>query len=358
MNDNLVSWSIDSLSRLNSKPKYKSAPKPTTKKVYQKDHILDLLAKPKKQRTKVDIKIISEYLSTKYDYFIKLKDTSDMLKLEKICSVLNLERYAPGENIINYGEEANKFYIVLEGLVGVYVPIYPQKKMMIKQYVNYMTNILQIEKNELKYKRIDEKNAECKIDLQFHISYSFESSSMLIGNREMYFFIEEYDKLGEFGDGFKFGEIALLKRTVRNATITATNNTKLLSIDKSDYYKSIRELEEKRLEKQLNDFRCNYPLFQYWTLNHLIKLFNWFSKLVLTKGDYLFKQNEDADSVYIIVNGTFEVYSMVSFGWVNDFFAYIKDSKHNLLHFLSNEKPIKEKELRELFAEASKNNYI
>lgn len=353
MTENLVSWSIGSLSRLNKKQKQKFPTKTANKKIYQKEHILELLAKPKLQRTKIDIRNISEYLANKYDFFIKLKETSDVLKLEKICSVLNLERFAPGEEIINYGEEGDKFYIVLEGLVGVYVPIYPQKRMMINDYVDYMKQIIQREQNELKYQRINEKNAECKIDIQLLISIS-STSTLAAGKREMNFFIEEYDKLGEFGDGFKFGEIALIKKTARNATITAISSTQLLTIEKSDYNKSIRELEEKRLEKQLNDFKCNYPLFQYWTLNHLIKLFNCFSKIVLTKGDYLYKQNEEADSVYIITNGVFEVYSMVSFGWVDAFFTYIKEAKCNLLHFLNDEKPYKEKALRDIFNATSK----
>ena len=35
------------------------------------------------------------------------------------------------------------------------------------------------------------------------------------------FIMEEEEKLGEFGEGFSFGDIALIKKTVRNATIKA-----------------------------------------------------------------------------------------------------------------------------------------
>ena len=125
-------------------------------------------------------------------------------------------------------------------------------------------------------------------------------------NQPLTFFIEEDQKLGEFGKGFAFGEIALIKRCQRNATIKSEATSWLLSIDKSDYNKVLRELEEKRLEKQLGDFKRDYPLFEKWTLNQMIRLFNCLSKRTLTQGEYLYKQNEDADTIYIIQKGTFE----------------------------------------------------
>ena len=61
-------------------------------------------------------------------------------------------------------------------------------------------------------------------------------------------------------------------------------------------------------------------------------------------------QNEDSDSIYIIQSGTFEVYSLVSFGWLNNFFLYIISAKNNLVHVLDScEKTLKETELREKF---------
>ena len=62
---------------------------------------------------------------------------------------------------------------------------------------------------------------------------------------------------------------------------------------KSDYNKNIRELEQKKFEKNLNMFKRDYPLVENWPNNLLLKIFNCISKLELTKGDYLCKQNQD-----------------------------------------------------------------
>ena len=40
----------------------------------------------------------------------------------------------------------------------------------------------------------------------------------------------------------------------------------------------MKELELKRLEKELKLFKKQYSFFSYWNLNHLIKLFKYFLK--------------------------------------------------------------------------------
>lgn len=42
--------------------------------------------------------------------------------LERICHHLTLESFAANESVFQYGESGNKFYIILEGSVGVHVP--------------------------------------------------------------------------------------------------------------------------------------------------------------------------------------------------------------------------------------------
>ena len=50
------------------------------------------------------------------------------------------------------------------------------------------------------------------------------------------------------------------------------------------------------------------------------------------------------------------MYSLVSFGWLNDFFGYIISARNNLVHFLDEQgKQLKDTELREFFDEINKN---
>ncbi len=173
--------------------------------------------------------------------------------------------------------------------------------------------------------------------------------------QEYNFIIEEEELMGIFNSGFAFGEIALIKRTTRNATIKAKEKSICVSLDKNDYNKIIGELEEKRLERVIYRFQINYSLFHLWSSNQLLCLLNCLSIIKLNKGDFLYKQNEDSNCIYIIEEGSFEIYSMISFGWIQEFLSYILDSKNNLVNILYKSGELKENELIDLYNNIIKN---
>ena len=336
--------SISSNSR--KSPKKKKNEEKIKKKTAE-EHIIEVLKKEKHQRTKLEIKYITNLLSEKIDYFKKLKDDGQISKSEKIVSVLNLEKYNPNQYIMKFGEVGDKFYIVLKGKVALYKPIYNRKEMTLQKYSNLMYDIKYHELDQLKYDRMIEKNNHLIIDVEILFKLDSNAQSM---KQKSFFFIEEDQQLGIFSDGFPFGEIALMKNCTRNASVKALDETYCISLTKSDYNKIIRELEQKRLEKSLNMFKKDYPLFENWPNNLLLKIFNCISKLELTKGDYLYKQNQDCDFIYLINSGTFELYSMISYGWVQNFYSYIIDDKDNILkQVLENKK--KDTELIHLYDE-------
>ena len=322
--------------------------KPVQKK-YKPEYIYSLLKKETPQRTKAEIRILAEYLSEKYEYFKKYKSTTDNSKLEKICNVLHLEEFKPNSTIIKFGEEGDKFYILLEGRIMLFKPSYPQKKMNLQEYLLYLEDVRDYERNEDKIRRILEKNSHLGLDMKFLMTIPANTVTRFF---RLEVFVEEDEKLGEFDDGFAFGEIALIKKTTRNATIKSKNYCKLATINKSDYNKVMRELEEKRLEKVLKQFKIDYPLFEYWSLNHLIKLMNCFSNLYIYPGEYLFKQNEISDAIYIVKSGKFEIYSYVSLGWINEFYDYIIEAKSNIIYYLLGKMPVKEKEINDILNES------
>ena len=319
------------------------------KKQIQEDYIISLLQKPGKTRTKNETRILSEYLSENYDYFKKIKQNSENEKLEKICSVLKYEIFHKNETIISYGEEGDKFYILLNGKVNLYKPIYSQKKLSLKEYIIYLNSIKNDDKTGLKFDRIIEKNKYLNIDFDFYMSIPF-SNITHYGYFKVY--IEEYEKIGEFEKGFAFGEMALIKKTKRNATIIADNDCELVSINKNDYNKIIKELELKRIELDLKSFKVNYPFFLYWNINHLIKLLNFIQKETLYNTDYLYKQNEESDFIYIIENGNFELYCYLSLGWIEQYYNYIEYSKSNLINYLIGKFPVDDEEIKNLFLKA------
>ena len=313
------------------------------KRAISKDYISNLLKKNKNQRTLIENHLIADYLNQYFTYFKKIKE-SDSNQLEKIVSVLNCEQFNSGENIINYGEDGEKFYIVFSGEVSVYKPVFIEKVLSVFEYYRIMCILKQ--KNYLKYNRIFEKNKYLNINFDKVETLSPDNYF----NRQKYCFLfEEEECMGNFRTGFSFGEIALIKRTKRNATIRCRTNVECIVIEKNDYNKIMRELEEKRLEIELLRFKLDFRFFENWTNNMLINLFNCQTHITLTKDQYLYKQDDEADSVYLLIDGCFEEYCYISHAWVNNFLDYIKDSRNNLIYRLEVFKPKKEKDIHDLF---------
>ena len=318
------------------------------------NQLIAKLSKPKYNRTKHDIKTISAYLTTKYDYFINLRKNGEHSKLERLISVLNLETFQPNETIINYGETGDKFYILLQGKVALSKATYVLKTMSISEYISYMHDIIEIERNYLRYERLLLKNQDLHLDMELLMSIPVEE---LPNTNNLRCFVEEEEYLGEFSEGFAFGELALLKGTKRNATVRAIEKSELVSINKKDYIKIIKDLEQARIETDIRDFKHHYPLFRNWTFNQLIRMFNCFVNETVYHNSYLYKQNEHSEYIYFVTKGRFEVYSLVSFAWVDEFFAYIINANTNFMVTLINNEgmPYKESKLLELYNKAKRN---
>ena len=314
------------------------------------DHVIQILIKPRNSRNLLENKLLAEYLSNKFEYFKKIK-ISEPSKLEKLCKVLNYETFSAKETIINYGETGEKFYIVFNGQIGVYKPIYVEKDMSLNEFYSYM---MYLKNNNQIYKmnRIMEKNQHLNIDLTV-LAGTPENSYFM--RKIVTFIMEENEKLGEFTNGFTFGEIALIKKSKRNATIIAIKNSALLSIEKYDYNNVIRRLEEKRLEKEIYKFKINYPFFYHWNNYNILEIFNCFHHLRLTQGEFLYKQNEESDSVFIIREGSYEMFSDISFAWAKSYLDYILNSDYNLLQKLEEFNPKKENDLIDLIDYIKKN---
>jgi len=318
----------------------------------QLEYIKQVLSKEKTQRTKIEIKQVTSILSENIDYFKKLKEDGKNAKSEKIVSVLNLEKFHPEQFIMKYGENGDKFYIVLKGKIALYKPIYNRKEMTLKDYSKYINNIKLNELDDLKYNRIIEKNSHLKIDLELLNKLDSKSVSL---KQKLIFFIEEDQLLGNFNDGFPFGEIALIKHCTRNATVKSIDETYCISLTKNDYNKIMRELEERRLEKNLNTFKKNYPFFQNWMSRIMLKLFNGFSNQKYQRGEYVYKQNEKSDFLYIINSGVYECYSLVSFNWVQNFYSYIINAKGNIVKKMIDKK-LRDIDLKKIYDNLLINN--
>ena len=262
----------------------------------RKEDIIKILSKNIDKRTEEEIRIVSRYFSEHYQYFIKLKSNKDfgLQRIERIIKYAKLETHPQDEIIFNYGELGDKFYILLKGSVALYKPEYYEEYLTPIEFSNLLINIRDVDLDYIKYERLIEKNN--------HLSFKVRDIERMEGKKPNYMFykvkifLEQLKKIGEFGEGFSFGEMALIKKTTRNATIKTIKKSYLLTIDKKDYNNAIKELQDKNLSNKIDKFITSYPLFQMFYKDKILEFLHNFQKKVINKGEYLFKQNDESDN--------------------------------------------------------------
>ena len=313
------------------------------RKIQIKNNVFNILSKELMNRSGQEIRYAADYLSKNYTYFINLKNNDSLFKVEKLTKICQLEKFSPGEIIILYGDIGDKFYIVLEGSIAIYKPEYVEELMKPIDFIRLLNKLK--EEDKLKYERVKNKNDNFYFDTTEIDKIDPNTAFM---RTKFNFLVEVEDKKGEYGEGFSFGEIALIKKTPRNATIRAVEKTICLSIAKDVYNLAMREIETKKLSKEIESFQKNYQFFNCFDKEKMISLFNCLGKILLYKGDYLCHQNDLNDYIYIIIKGNFEVSSYISFSWLNEYFNYIDDSMGNILFYMIKNQKMKYSELREI----------
>ena len=317
--------------------------------ILNKEFVFSFLNKNPIFRKEAEIKEVADYLSKNYTYFTNLKNSDSQLKVEKLTKIIRLEVFPPGENIINYGETGDKFYIVLEGSVEVYKPIYESVNATTNEFIKILQDIKNKEKNEKKYLRIKEYNKERNIDIT---DYENIDSQMNFMNIKSEFFIEKMEKLGKYGEGFSFGEMALIKKTERNATIKSVGapNEKiiLLSIDKVAYNQAIKEFQEKKITQEIESFISTYHFLNIFSKEKVLKIFSCMNLITLGKGEYLFHQNDIDDYLYFVINGNLDLSISFCYTWLNEYLDYIVNIKNNIIGHLCIKKPKKLSEVSDI----------
>ena len=329
--------------------------------IVTKEDVYRFLMKNPNSRTNQEINIYARYLSQHFQYFTKLKNEDSQLKVEKLAKVCKLEKAMKGESIINFGEIGDKFYIVLEGVVEIYKPIYVEISATPNDFINALNKMKMLDGNELRYNRLKEKN-KTFFDSLVEKDKRSEILEINYMKYKQVFIMEEYEKLAEFGDGFSFGDIALIKKSPRNATIKAKENCILLTIEKGDYNKALLEFQKKKLSKEIDIFLKTYSFFKYFNHDKVINIFNCFNRKELFKGEYLYKQNIQDDNIYFLNYGIFSIDCKISFSWISDFFNYINYSGKNILQYILRSKKRKIGELLKLIKQCKSkiinDNYV
>ena len=296
-------------------------------------HIIKILKIEKEKKTKDDIKVLKEYLSSHYDYFKNLLKQSEERFL-KLIPLLKYERVKAKERLMNFGEEGDKFYILLKGTVGIYKPFPITKRMTLKQYVEYLAFVRDEEKNKTKLERI--LNYNSRIDKNQLYFIDFDPNKVPKFWTELTIVLEEERELGIGKAGSSFGEMALIKNEPRNASIVALENCILISIEKGDYTKIVKDIEEQRLIKELSIFKEKYPIFKFWPSSKSFPLLSGLIAQELIRDEFVYKQNSFPTDIYMIQEGIYEVTTYFNFDTYERFIDYIHDTSHSLIPHIDN----------------------
>ena len=301
-------------------------------KVITREMVVKILYATPKSRTDVENRAVADYLSQNYEYFNSIKE-NNQARFLKLIAVLNFEHFLPGNIIMDLNFEEDKFFIVFDGLIQIFRQYFYTKEMTLGNFTNYLNYIKT--KDEKQYYRIIEQNKHMGIDFKnIKENINFEQFE----HRKFIFTLEEQEDTGKFGKGYVFGEMNLMRKKKKNLIVKCLQKTEVISVSKFDFNRILKTFEEKRLELLSEKFKKKFDMFKFWSREQLISLFNYFSKVVFVRDEYIYKQNEPSNYIYFIEKGKFEQFANTNYFYYKDYIKYIGDVKSNLIHSIIEKK--------------------
>ena len=308
-----------------------------------KEMVEKILYKTPKSRTDVENRIVADYLSKNIEYFNSIKENNHS-KFLKLIAVLNFEHYLPGRIIMDLYFEEDKFFIVFDGVVQVFRQYFYTKEMTLGNFTNYLSYIKRID--EKQYFRIIEQNKHMGIDfMNIKDNINFDQFE----HKYFIFTLEEQEEIGQFSSGYIFGEMNLMRKKKKNIIVKSISKTEVISVSKFGFNRILKTFEEKRLELLSERFKKKFDIFKFWTMEQLITLFNYFSRVVFLRDEYIYKQNEPSKYIYFIEKGTFEQFSYTNYFYYKDYIEYIGDIKTNLINSIIDKKITNIGQFKELY---------
>ncbi|CDW71126.1 cyclic nucleotide-binding domain containing protein [Stylonychia lemnae] len=182
-----------------------------------------------------------------------LKQFKGTVKLKELCKYMRIQHFGARETIIQEGDIGETFYIIYSGRVSVY-----------KQ-----------QKSEF-------------------------SDSVIMTH------------LTELGSGEQFGELALLQKAPRSATVIASIPTDLIVLDKTTYENVIQNLHFYQIDGTIEFFQ-HLPLFQHLNRNELFSIASKCQYKRFPTNTIILRQDDIPKSVYFIKAGRIKVLKKVDF---------------------------------------------
>lgn len=246
--------------------------KSSFKQGWQKDS-LKILKKNKKSFYEIN-QLYQEFSSIKF--FQKFLKNNLKKKLFELLSRMSLNNYKENEIIFHQGDISEKFYILLEGEISVYIK---NKRKMSRNTLNHNKNLQKLKKNK---KMFDKKTG--------------------------YFL---HQKVGIINTGDSFGELGLIQNSPRLATLIANTKCKCGVIYAKDFLNILNNTVLTKINKKLRYFK---DLFKDdFTNDEVFRISAYFKKYTYTKGNFIFLENEKDPKIFIISNGEILLQKKINF---------------------------------------------
>lgn len=320
-------------------------------------------------------------------FFQKITAEHNSVDIHKeCCQVMTLEEYGQGDIILNFGEDGDKFYIILSGQVSVMIPVKKKVKLTQKQLEkmksmkddssNSSDSSDESEKSEEVFQKTYKKNTpgrrlgiamngvvsaseiiqklrnedkilskiqegvnpliekeETTIVKLFKEKLLKEKNDLLkiIKEAEEEFIEIEIDKLEEvhkLGKGDSFGELALMSDRPRAATIVAISDTRLLVLRKSQFKQILGVISERKQNAKIKALKSS-PYFLSWSKNSLSKISFYFHSHSFSHKQELFAEGQKTTGIYFIREGEFTLSKKIAIKNSPTFDYFAKDSGKN-----------------------------
>ncbi|KAL4492582.1 hypothetical protein ABPG72_007695 [Tetrahymena utriculariae] len=251
--------------------------------------LLTSLRKSPNQRSLEDVLTIKNYLMT--IQFLKDSFKGQDQSFEQLSKMFRLEIFDEDQTIFHIDSKGEKYYLILQGQVGIYIrppkqiskgenKLKPQKK---------KDDIMQENKLDKKkdIRKDADENEEC---LQFQKNNHLDSLIMV----------------KQLQEGQTFGEMALIYNQPRLATIHTFQETILAVLTKRDFRLIMKKAQMRQIKGELKFLKQIY-LFQSWNYENLRDIYLNSEQIQLQIGQNVYKEDDPADSIYIIRKGSFLV---------------------------------------------------
>lgn len=111
-------------------------------------------------------------------------------------------------------------------------------------------------------------------------------------------------------DGDYFGELGLLTKKPRKATVLCTEDTWLIFLEKDDYKNVVESVDQTKMSKKLHFFEKYF--LKGFTDEGILKMQYFFLKKIYGLNQIIFQENDTVDGCYLIKKGELTVKNYIN----------------------------------------------